>query len=204
LQARETGGPRCRRLGGAGYGPRGVQDRVRHYYSGLSFKFRGVHSRVRYDGGFCHRARTGGYGGSSPRGTSVLVDDDAADVLTIHKILVALVNFVQGVLLSNEFGELDVAFVPQTQDHRDVVQRICAAEQRALHFPVVADKNAAGQRHLVVTDTGDDDRARLARHVDGSLDHLVVHLADGADHLVRELPPGEVDEHFLGLDRVTE
>src|SRR6185437_191890 len=37
FQARETGSPRCRRLGGAGYGPRGVQDRVRHYYSDLSF-----------------------------------------------------------------------------------------------------------------------------------------------------------------------
>jgi hypothetical protein len=38
----------------------------------------------------------------------MLVNDDAADVLTFHKILVALVNFVQRVLLSNEFGELDV------------------------------------------------------------------------------------------------
>src|SRR5579863_1260970 len=38
----------------------------------------------------------------------MLVHDDAADVLTIHKILVAVVNFVQCVLVGNEFRELDV------------------------------------------------------------------------------------------------
>jgi len=41
----------------------------------------------------------------------MLANDDAADVLTIHKILVALVNFVQRVLLSNEFRELVMSSV---------------------------------------------------------------------------------------------
>jgi hypothetical protein len=42
----------------------------------------------------------------------VLVHDDAADVLTIHKILVAVVNFVQCVLVGSEFRELGVTIAP--------------------------------------------------------------------------------------------
>jgi hypothetical protein len=48
------------------------------------------------------------------------VHDDAADVLAIKKILIALVNFVQAILLSNEFGELDVTAgaAPSRSDRR--------------------------------------------------------------------------------------
>src|SRR5580704_2461298 len=60
---------------------------------------------------------------------SVLVHQDAANVLTIHKVSVSLVNFIQAVFLGNEFRELDAAFVPQAEDHRDVVERIGATEQ---------------------------------------------------------------------------
>src|SRR5882672_5770415 len=93
---------------------------------------------------------------------SVAVDYHAADVLTIHKILVALINFVQGVLPGDEFGELDAALMPEAEDHRNVVQGVGAAEQRALDPPVVADQDAAWQHHLVVPDPGHHDRARLA------------------------------------------
>src|SRR5438046_200041 len=144
-----------------------------------------------------------GYG-ISLRSLLVLVHDDAAEVLAVHHVLVALVDLVQGVALTDQLGQLDVAGLPQAQDHRDVVQRVGPAEQRALHPAVVADEDATGQHHVVVADAGDDDRARLAGQVDGRLDHLVVHLADGADHRVRELAAGQVDDGFLSLLRACE
>src|SRR5271155_1757749 len=134
----------------------------------------------------------------------VLVDDDAADVLAVHHVLVALVDLVQGVTLGDQLAQLDVTGLPQAQDHRDVVQRVGPAEQRALHPAVVADEDAAGEHHVVVADAGDDHRPGLAGHVDRGLDHVVVHLADGADHLVRELAAGQVYKGLGGLLSVGE
>jgi NAD(P)-dependent dehydrogenase (short-subunit alcohol dehydrogenase family) len=61
----------------------------------------------------------------------VLVDDDATYVLAIHHVLVTLVDLVEGVTLGDQLIQLDVAGLPEAQDHRDVVQRVRAAEQRA-------------------------------------------------------------------------
>src|SRR5258705_186902 len=134
----------------------------------------------------------------------VLVHDDAAEVLAVHHVLVALVDLVEGVTLADQLAQLDVAGLPQAQDHRDVVQRVGPAEQRALHPAVVADEDAAGQHHVVVADAGDHDGPGLAGHVDGRLDHLVVHLADRADHRVAELAAGHVDDGLVCLLRAGE
>src|SRR5260370_19360182 len=80
----------------------------------------------------------------------VLVNDDAADVLAVHHVLVALIDLFQGVTPGDQLVQLDVAGLPQAQDHRDVVQRVGPAEQRALHPAGVADEDAAGQHHVLV------------------------------------------------------
>ncbi len=70
----------------------------------------------------------GGPGGSSPGGDSMLVNDDAADVLAVHEVGVALVDLIQRVPLGDELVQLDLALVPEAEDLRDVVQRVGPAE----------------------------------------------------------------------------
>src|SRR5215472_8809303 len=135
----------------------------------------------------------------------MLVHEDAADVLAIHKVLIPLINFVEGIRPGNELVQLDVTLVPQAEDHRDVIQRVGAAEQRALDPAMVEGQAAATlQPHVVDADGCYDGGPCLACHADGRLEDFVVHLADGADDLVGELAAGEVDEDLPGLVRVAE
>src|SRR5580658_653967 len=64
---------------------------------------------------------------------SVLVDDDAADVLAGQQILVTLVDLVQGVGAGDDLIQLEVAGLVQAEDLRDVVGRVAVAEQAAHH-----------------------------------------------------------------------
>lgn len=58
---------------------------------------------------------------------SVLVHDDAADVLVVVEIGVALVDLIEGVCLGDQLVELDMSGPVQVQQLRDVVDRIAAA-----------------------------------------------------------------------------
>src|SRR5579863_5508407 len=60
---------------------------------------------------------------------SVLVDDDAADVLAGHQVVVPLVDLVQGVGPGDDLVQLEVAGLVQPEDLRDVVGRVAVAEK---------------------------------------------------------------------------
>src|SRR5579863_5694163 len=69
---------------------------------------------------------------SVSRRASVLVDDDAADVLAGQQVVVPLVDLVQGVGPGDDLVQLEVAGLVQPEELRDVVGRVAVAEQAAL------------------------------------------------------------------------
>src|SRR5215470_15725912 len=71
--------------------------------------------------------------GNSVGATSVLVHEDAADVLSVEHVLVALVDLLQPVPARDQLIQLEVARAVQAEQPRHVVQRIAAAEDGALH-----------------------------------------------------------------------
>src|SRR5215469_17936702 len=104
------------------------------------------------------RQRSGphrGYGGSPPRVISVLVDDDAADVLAVVHVLVALVDLVELVPAGDQLIELELARLVKADEHGHVDQRAAAAVDGALDAALVADQQAGVLVDPAVTYRGD-------------------------------------------------
>src|ERR1044071_7778932 len=101
------------------------------------------------------RTRGGAPAGSvvGTSGPSVLVHDDAADVLAVEHVLVALVDLVEPVPAGDQLVELQASGLPQPQQPRDVELRVALAEDGALHPALVADEDAG-----VVVDRAGADR----------------------------------------------
>src|ERR1700709_1510570 len=126
-----------------------------------------------------------------------VVADDAADVLAVLEVLVALVDLVEGVRAGDQLVELEVAGLVERDHQRDVVERVAGSEQAALHRLLEQRQLRAVQLdvHLGrVGQAGDDDGAALADGAHRVADHLRVDDADGDDRLVRADPAGETLE----------
>src|SRR5205814_10159989 len=63
---------------------------------------------------------------------SMVVDDDAPDVLAGQQVVVALVDLVELVLLGDELVELDLARLVEVEHLGDVAHGVGGAEERAL------------------------------------------------------------------------
>src|SRR6266568_7539155 len=75
----------------------------------------------------------GGSGrGRSGRGRSGLVDEEAADVAAVEHVAVALVDVLEAVAGGDQLVELEPARPVQLEHPRYLVERVPAAEQRAL------------------------------------------------------------------------
>src|SRR3954452_1279897 len=111
-------------------------------------------------------------------------EDDAAQVLATHHVVVAAVDVLELVGLRHQLVELDLAGVVERQDVLDVEHRVAFAEQRALECLLVEREDVAVDLDGVLghrAEAGEDDRARLARCVERLLDHLRGHDPDGDD-----------------------
>src|ERR1039457_632092 len=133
---------------------------------------------------------------------SVLVDDDAADVLAREQVLVALVDLVQGVGPGDDLVELEVARLVQPEDLRDVGGGVAVAEQAALH--ALAEQGQDGARQLdgllhQLVQPGHHDHAALADRVEPGADDFGRHEVDGEDGRVGALPAGHLGDCFLRL-----
>src|SRR3954470_7434018 len=64
---------------------------------------------------------------------SVLVDYHAPDVLAVEHVLEALVDVVERVRLGDQLVKLELARLVEPDEVADVVHRVAAAEERALH-----------------------------------------------------------------------
>src|SRR5580658_8677436 len=133
---------------------------------------------------------------------SVLVDDDAADVLAREEILVALVDLVQGVSAGDDLVQLEVAGLVQAEDLRDVVGRVAVAEQAAHH--ALAEQGQDGPRQLdgrvhQLVQPGHHDDAALADRGEPGADDFGGHQVDGQDGRVGPLAPGHLGDSFLRL-----
>src|SRR3954470_9353968 len=101
-------------------------------------------------------------------------DDDAAEVLATHHVVVAAVDVFELVGLRDQLVELDLTGVVERQDVLDVEHRVALAEQRALERLLVEREDVAVDLHGVLghrAEAGEDDRPRLAGRVEGILDH---------------------------------
>src|SRR5215207_9676489 len=99
---------------------------------------------------------------------SVLVHDDAADVLAGVEVGVGLVHLVERVRAADQLVELEVPGPVETQELGDVRQRVAVAEQGAADLALVADEHAGVEVHgllVEVADGGDRDLAALAGHL---------------------------------------
>jgi hypothetical protein len=61
----------------------------------------------------------------------LLVHQNAADVLAVQQVLVALVDLVKPVPIGHQFVELEMAGTVQVEHPRYVAERVAATEQRA-------------------------------------------------------------------------
>src|SRR5581483_6902293 len=133
---------------------------------------------------------------------SVLVNDDAPDVLAGQQVVIALVDLVELVLLGDELVELDVAGPVELEHLGDVAHRVGVPEQRALHGLLEERHDRPGQVDRLlgrVGEAGDDLGAALADDVEAGLHDLLVHDVDGDDRLVGADAPGELHGELLGL-----
>src|SRR5215467_2288216 len=130
---------------------------------------------------------------------SVLVDDDAADVLAVVHVLVALVDLIELVPAGDQLIELELARLVEADEHGHVNQRAAAAVDGALDTALVADQHAGVLVDPAVAHRGDGDLAALAHDLDGVGDHLVVQFADGNDRGVGELAPGGLHHEVVRL-----
>src|ERR1700678_3017015 len=148
-------------------------------------------------------AKTTAYAGFRPTRNLMLVDDDAADVLAVEQVVVALVDLVEGVGPGDDLVQLEVARLVEAEDLGDVGGRVAVAEQAALDRLAEQGQDRGRQVdvQLEVVQAGDDDGAALADHVEGVADDLGVDQADGDDGRVRELTAGELGDLVLGLGR---
>src|ERR1700722_2189978 len=133
---------------------------------------------------------------------SVLVDDDAANVLAGQEILVALVDLVQGVGAGDDLVQLEVTRLVQPEDLRDVVGRVAVAEQAAHH--ALAEQGQDGPRQLdgrvhQLVQPGHHDDAALADRGEPRADDFGGHQVDGQDGRVGPLAPGHLGDGFLRL-----
>src|SRR5215467_4704055 len=62
---------------------------------------------------------------------SVLMDQDAADILAIKHVLIPLVDVLEPVRAGDQLVELEPASTVQVEQARDLVERIAATKQRA-------------------------------------------------------------------------
>src|SRR6185437_6926805 len=114
-------------------------------------------------------------------GQSVLVNDDAADVLAGHQVVVALVDLFQRVGPGDDLVELEVAGLVQAEDLGNVGGRVAVTEQAALHRLAEQGQDGPGQRdgrYLQLVQPGQD---------------------DGEDSRVGHLPPGHLGDGCLRL-----
>src|SRR6266536_1132978 len=135
-------------------------------------------------------------------GQSVLVDDDAADGLAGHQVVVALVDLVQGVGLGDDLVELEVACLVKAEDLGDVGGRGAVAEQAALHRLAEQGQDGPGQRdgrYFQLVQPGHHDRAALADGVEPGGHDFGRHEVDGEDGRVGHLPPGHIGDGGLRL-----
>src|SRR6516164_3117814 len=139
--------------------------------------------------------------GSLPGRVLVLVDDDAADVLAVEHVLVALVYLVQLVAAGDQLVQLEIARLVEADEERHVGQGAAAAVDRALNPALVADQHAGVLVDHAFPDRGDRDLAGLAHDLDGVLDHLVAQDADRDDRAVGEFAPGGLFDEFLRFPR---
>src|SRR3954453_2363202 len=136
-------------------------------------------------------------------------EDDPAQVLATHHVVVAAVDVLELVGLGHQLVELDLAGVVERQDVLDVEHRVALAEQRALESLLVERENVAVDLHGVLghrTEAGQHDRARLAGRVEGFLDDLRVDDAHGDDGRVGADPErrlvGAQDRVLTGGNRL--
>src|ERR1700678_1950382 len=133
---------------------------------------------------------------------SVLVDDDAANVLAGQEILVALVDLVQGVGPGDDLVELEVARLVQPEDLRDVVGRVAVTEQAADHALAEQGQDRPRQRdsrQLQLVQPGHHHDAALADRVEPGGHDVGRHQVDGEDRGVGALTSGQLGDRLLRL-----
>src|SRR6266566_2570016 len=135
-------------------------------------------------------------------GQSVLVNDDAADVLAGHQVVIALVDLFQLVRPGDDLVELEVAGLVQAEDLGNVGGRVAVAEQAALDrlSEQGHDRSRHGNgRYLQLVQPSHDDGAALADGVEPGGHDLGRHEVDGEDGRVGHLPPGHLGYGRLRL-----
>src|ERR1700730_3927581 len=128
---------------------------------------------------------------------SILVDDNAADVLAVLQVLVGLVDLVEAVAAGDQLVELEVPGAGEAQQPGDVVEGVAVPEQGAADLALVADQHASRDVHRMlvdVADGGDRDLAALAGHRRGGVHHLLGDPRGRQDRVVGELAPGRLDD----------
>src|SRR5215469_9868401 len=131
--------------------------------------------------------------------SGVLMDDDAADVLAVEHVLVALVDLVKPVPARDQLVELEVTRLVQADEQRHVHERAAAAVDGALDPALVADQHPGVLVDHPLADGGDGDLTGLADYPDGVGDDLVGQDADGDDGVVGQLPPAGFDDEIVCL-----
>src|SRR5437763_4973546 len=95
---------------------------------------------------------------------SVLVCDDAAQVLAVEQVLVPLVDLVQRVVPGDELVQLVFARLVEVEHLADVVDRVAAPEEQPVDRLLEQRQVRAGDLNrllLGVCERGDDDPAPL-------------------------------------------
>src|SRR5262245_14789634 len=118
---------------------------------------------------------------------SVLVDDDAADVLAVEHVLVPLVDLVQPVLAGDQLVQLEVTGAVQPEQPRYVVQRVAVAEQRSAQLALVADQETGVYVYRLLgglADGRDRHLAALAGDQRRRADDVLGEYAGRADRVV--------------------
>src|SRR5215472_18990500 len=88
-------------------------------------------------------ARPSGPGG--PPGSGAVMQDHAADVLTVEQVLVSLVDLVEGVRRGDQLVQLEVAGLVKLDHLWDVVERVAGTEQAPLDALLEQGQDRAGQ-----------------------------------------------------------
>src|SRR5215831_1846470 len=95
-----------------------------------------------------------GLPGAPPEEGSVVVDQESADVAAVQQVTVALVDLVEPVPGGDQLVQLEPAGAVQVEHQRDVVERVAAAEQRALQPLLEQRELEAGELDVLLAGPG--------------------------------------------------
>src|SRR5215470_5356946 len=161
----------------------------------------------RRGGGISSRARAGRRaGGSRPRRRPSVVDDhDSAQVLAVRQVPVALADLLQPVPVGDQLVQLEVTGPVELEHPGDLVERVAAAEERALDPLLEQGELEAGYLdvlHPGAVQAGHHHGAALAGDGEGRVDRLLGHHAHRHEGLVGAHAPGQIGGELLRLRRI--